>query len=191
MRSVQQECAAVLSVLQSIGGASKSCRQGRRKRAVLVRALGVAGYNILGRGFFSVVVSSPAHPGIAFKVGAGLDTGYEYARWCRSRHTAGVQYARHLPEVLGLAVRDGGYVVGMPMYSKHPRSMDHWTRNIRYVLYGDPVSTDVPTLDRAILAVAAEFSDWQFDMHHGNWMLDAAGCIVITDPTSMRRGESF
>lgn len=192
----QEHCESLLAVLDSAGGAGKACRRGRSRRGRVVKALKAAGYSVVGRGFFSIVVKHPEQPGVVFKVGAGLDEGYTYAQFCRTKHEQGEEYAKHLPRILGMTQRDGGYITAMPEYRFES---DYEVREVitsaLWRQFNNGQYAHHPALPSEVCsacrAICEELCDWRIDMHDENWMLDKSGNIIITDPTTVKRGEWF
>jgi hypothetical protein len=153
-------------------------------------------WQLLGAGHFSAVFEHIDVPGIAFKVGFKKeDSGAMYAAWCRDK--AGML---HIPTILHIEQVGPFYMVAMPKYIPWDSDGFKWhaedsarqvARALRSSLYecSEFYSVTFPALAGTLRSIYTFFADIaQFDLHGGNYMLDEAGQIVITDPVSFKRG---
>lgn len=156
-----------------------------------------------GEGHFSVVVTLPGYDRLAFKLILGADTSVGYLAWCRSMRREGKTWAVHLPDVLAMTQIRDAWIVALPLYKdagNHPEFEElaeflSWFADediealkiSRAYQWARGVQKFPPTLINALEEICCAFCCvGHFDLHSANWMVDADGNVVITDPLSFK-----
>lgn len=143
-----------------------------------------AGYEVLGCGHFSIVVSHPAFPDIAFKASIRKeDSGVAYAAYCRANP------GRHIPVIHHMEMFKSCTVIVMPKYRPLGWSEEYDGPYYAAVdgLYGEPASNK-----RSEAVAAAAIRKYfkgsaRFDLHRQNAMWDEVNdCLILTDPVSFK-----
>lgn len=163
------------------------------------------GWREVGSGFYSEVWAHPDWPGLVLKISGPAGWGYDDPGTIRYNATSpdwdGVRadmwpmfasHCRaypnpHFPQILHLERVTQRMCWGvMPRYrsSDYGEYADHeFANRVRKILIGETK----PGPDDSWLWPLIEMSQHRYacvDLHSGNWMIDSAGRVVITDPFS-------
>lgn len=174
----------------------------------IIRNLTRRGNRLLGVGAYSAALSS-SDPSSAIKIGTNLsDPWLDYYHLIITKEVR----SPYVPKVKHFMVNEAHEYFIATMERLHPITEDHWklADAIRGYLSGEKDEADiayeaqdipeaVPCLDSLILILEkikehTEYNDRSeaieddnyegtiLDLHHGNIMLRADGCLVIIDP---------
>jgi hypothetical protein len=175
-----------------VGGFRTAARMSPRRAPGfddLVYRASLAGFHLLGSGYFSAVFSHSSTPGIAFKFGFKTeDSGAAYAAW--SRENSG---RACVPQIHLITRRAAGYVVVMkqyaPLFMRHsePHIASQATELARVVQTGEQTRNTLSQEQYDTALGIHRFFDGiaEIDLHYDNMMIDPdTREIVITDPVS-------
>ena len=115
----------------------------------------------INEGAYSAVYQLNYHRVI--KINTGYDGSYEYVKWCMEKP------AIWKPKIYSLYKSGNNYVAVMKRYYKIPPQYD----------FDNTVDKYIDILDKWRDQTK---SDWKFDLHRANVMLDGNGKIILTDP---------
>lgn len=167
-----------------------------------------AGFYVLGRGHFSIVLGHDDQPDTAFKISLKPEDSYvAYAMYCRQNP------GPHLPKILCMIRAQEGQIIAIKRYSTFYEGVQHmpdeyefphasysfmyyWReaettrRDNASAIRRNPIYTE--SYIQALIAIGEHFDGAAtFDLHTDNLMFDPDTCtFIITDPVSFKK-ENF
>lgn len=164
-----------------------------------------AGFYILGRGHFSLVLGHDDQPGTAFKLSLKPEDSYvAYAMYCRQNP------GLHLPEIRCMIRAQEGQVIALKRYitfheglaalppgvefphasyhfMQYWREADTTRRDHQSAIAKNPIYTE--SYIKALIGIGEHFDGAAtFDLHDENLMFDLDTCtFIITDPVSFKK----
>lgn len=161
-----------------------------------------AGFYVLGRGHFSIVLGHDDQPDTAFKISLKPEDSYvAYAMYCRQNP------GPHLPKILCMIRAQEGQIIAikryitfsegvryMPYEYEFPHDsaalMYYWREAETIRRDQNPIYTE--SYIQALIAIGEHFDGAAtFDMHTNNLMFDPdTYTFIITDPVSFKK-ENF
>ena len=160
---------------------------------LLLRIMSMAGWTYSGSGFFSAAFYKG---GLCIKVslrGSG-DAAFDYLHWAKDNgHLAGVPKVYSIGEEahVSIALMDR-YEGARHLLKRSSPAMDSFVcaeyEDVKQALENG-LSPTFPSGETA-LAIREQFPKGNYDMHHGNVMVDRDGGLVITDPLGRSKQQA-